>query len=630
MEDKLFEPIKVGKTILKNRFVVAPYGSALHERDCSAGTKLMMHLKNIARGGASMATIGSGNINKDGGSGFPIAFPGNPFLVGNYVNISELMHQYDCKISMQLFGSREMLTPSDIIANEYTKDQLANWRDEYADAAYNMMTAGFDFVMIHGAHGNGPSMMFSPAYNKRTDEYGGSFENRTRFAIEVLEAIRDKCGDGIGIEYRLSAEEMTPDGAGLEETIEFAKAIEDYIDILHISRGLLEEDSHLPYVFTPTYFPRGINAEYAAKFKEAVNVPVAVVGGANIDVARQILDDGQADIVAAARNFIADPMSMAKAERGEEDQIRPCIRCNVCINQTHAKLWDIRCSVNPLIGREYMYPNYGMPAPEQKKVVAVGGGPANMELARTAASRGHKVVLFEKESQLGGKLTLATKTDFKQDLKRYLDWSTRTVMENPSIEVRLDTEATPEMVAAENPDAVVIALGGNPIIPTFSASGTSKVIWVGDMGARFDELGDSIIVAGGGLTGLEAALELSQAGKDVTVVDMIPENALGKGGTKMNVVGLMQLLQENNVKFVCDTKIDDIAEEGMTVTKSDGTQKMLVCDNAILSFGIRKDPEAVESFRGIAKETYVIGDCSNVGGTVWQATRSGFDIGMEL
>ncbi|MGI6218233.1 MAG: FAD-dependent oxidoreductase, partial [Coriobacteriales bacterium] len=567
-DSKLFQPIKVGKVTLKNRFEVAPYGSGLHERDCSAGQKLMEHLKNVARGGACMATIGSGDINKDGQAGVPIALPANPMLIGNYNNISEMMHQFDCKISMQLFGGKEMLTPSEVIANEYTKDDLARWRDEYADAAFNMMQAGFDFIMIHGAHGNGPSMLFSRAYNHRTDEYGGSLENRARFALEVLDAIRDKCGDGIGIEYRLSAEEMIENGATLEENIEFAKLIQDRIDILHISRGLLEETEQLPYVFTPTYFPRGINVEFAKKFKDAVNVPVAVVGGANLELAQKIVDEDKADIVAAARNFIADPLCMTKATRGQEDQIRPCIRCNTCIGQTHARLWDIRCSVNPLCGREVDYPTYGLPAAKSKKVVLIGGGPANMQFARTAAKRGHKVVLFEREKQLGGKLVLATKTDFKADLKRYLDWSIRMVEQEENIDVRLGVSATRELVAAENPDAVVVAIGGDPIVPHFTASGTDKVIWVGEAEERLDQIGNDVIVAGGGLTGLEAALEFAQNGKQVRVVDMIPESALGKGGTLMNVVGLMQLLHNNGVQFICDTKIIDIDENGMTVEDS--------------------------------------------------------------
>ena len=637
LESKLYQPIKLGRFTLKNRFTVAPYGSALHERDGSAGPKLMAHLRNLARGGAAMVTIGSGNINKSARSGIPLPKPNDPMLVGNYVNISELMHQFDCKVSQQLFGSYEMLAPTEEIVNNYTKDDIARWRQEYADSAFNVMQAGFDFIMIHGGHGNGPSMMFSSEFNHRTDEYGGSFENRCRFALEVLDAIRDRCGDRIGIEYRISAEEMTEHGITLEESIAFAKAIQDRVDLMHVSRGMLEVDELHPFVFTPTYFPRGINAEFAAKFKEALDIPVSVVGGADVATAERIVDAGQADVVVAARNFIADPLSMRKACEGRPEDIRPCIRCNVCIGQTHARLWDLRCSVNPLAGREYLYPTVGLPAARSKKVVLIGGGPANLECARTAAARGHHVVLIEREAQLGGKLVGATRTEFKRDLRNYLEWSIRGVENDPNIEVRLNTLATPELVRDEAPDALVVAIGGEPIIPRFSASGTDKVLPVGEVEGRIDGVGKRVIIAGGGLTGLEAALELAQAGRDVTVVDMIPASALGRGGTPQTVMGLLYLLREQGVRFLCEKRIVDVAADGMIVEDlqpadgaAESVREVLPYDTAVVSFGIRTDPAAVEAFKGLVPETYIIGDCSPVGGTVWQAVRSGFDIGMEL
>ena len=628
-KSKLYEPIQIGRFTLKNRITIAPHGTALHERDGSAGEKLMAYLRNEARSGAAMVTIGSGNISRNRAP-FPLAYPASPFLIGNYKNISELMHQYDCKISMQLYPSKEMMTPSEVVCAEATPESIADLCKQYADAAYNCMMAGFDFVMIHGAHGNGPSMFFSPKYNHRTDEYGGSLENRARFALEVLDAIRERCGDKIGIEYRLSAEEMIPGGATLEETLEFAKLIQDKIDLLHISRGLLENDDNLPYLFTPTYFKRGIHLKYARRFKEVLHIPVNVIGGFNIETAEKAVDDGAVDMVSACRTFIADPLAMTKAIRGQKDQIRPCIRCNVCINTTHGKLHDLRCSVNPLIGRESRYPDWNTRAAVSKKVLLAGGGPANLEAARTAARRGHKVILAEKDSVLGGKLNCASQAPFKEDLKKYLDWSVRTVTENPDIEIRLNTEVTPELIRQENPDALIIAIGGEPVIPHFTASGTDKVEWVGNIGPHHMPAGKNILVAGGGFTGLEAALELAMAGKAVTVVDMIPEAQLGNGGTLMNTVGLLQLLKEHQVKFICDTKILDVTEEGMTVQRADGSSEILSCDTVVISFGTKKDPEKVAALCDIVPETYVIGDCSHIGGTVWPAVRSGFDMAMDL
>ena len=626
---KLYTPIRLGRATLKNRVEIGPHGSGLHEPGGACGDKLLAFLRNQARSGAGMVTIGSGNINRES-TPAAVAHPADPFLIPGYINISEMMHQYDTKISMQLFPGREMMMPSDVVVREATGESIRDLCSQYADAAFNCMQAGFDFVMVHGAHGNGPSMFFSPLFNHRTDEYGGSLENRARFALEVLDAIRERCGDGIGIEYRLSAEEMIEGGATLEESIEFAKLIQDRIDLLHISRGLLEEDSHLPYVFTPVYFPRAINLEYAKKFKEALDVPVNVVGGFDLDLAEQAVDRGDVDMVTIVRGFFADPSAVTKVLRGQADQIRPCMRCNVCINQTHARLWEIRCSVNPLLGRETQFPTADMPALHPKKVMLVGGGPANMEAARTASKRGHQVILCEREDRLGGKVVCASASPLKKDLKRYLDWSVRSVMDDPNIEVRLNTDVTPEMIREEAPDAVIIAVGGEPIIPKFTASGTDKVVWVGDVELGRAQTGQKVILAGGGFTGLEAALDLANAGKDVTVVDMIPESKLGSGGTRMNTEGLMQLIRRSGIRFMCGTKINDITAEGMKVTGPDGSEQLLECDTVVLSFGIRKDAEKVAALAAAVPETYIIGDCSPVGGTIWPAVRSGFDMAMEL
>lgn len=260
----------------------------------------------------------------------------------------------------------------------------------------------------------------------------------------------------------------------------------------------------------------------------------------------------------------------------------------------------------------------------------VGGGPANLEAARTAAKRGHDVVLFEKADQLGGKLLLATADDLKMDMRRYLEWSIRDVMHYPNVDVRLNTEATEEAILAENPDAMIIAVGGDPIIPNFTATGTDKVVWVGDYELDHSIVGETAVVCGGGFTGLEAALELAREGKKVTIVDMLPMEALGAGGTLMNTVALMQMLMGAGVAFECNSRILDITENGVLIASADGIEKVLVCDTAVLSFGFKKNDELVQKLFCLVPESYVIGDCSTNGGTVWAAVRSGFDMAMNL
>ncbi|SDN06928.1 NAD(P)/FAD-dependent oxidoreductase [Lachnospira pectinoschiza] len=621
----IFSQLKIGKMTVKNRLECAPYGNALFRMDGAADNKQMMHFRNLVRGGVGMVTIGSANCNLDYGPA-PVPYMHNPFLLSSYKNMVELAHQYDVRIGWELIGAKEMFIPAEVLVNTYTVDDIHNYQKGIIEGAVNALSIGSDYIMIHGGHGVVPAAFYRESTNKRTDEYGGSFENRTRIIREILEGIREKVGDKLAIEYRISGEEMQKDGLTVEDQIAFAKAIEDYVDIFNISRGVLENNEDLPYVFPTVYDKKMINVENAKKFKEVLSKPVSVVGGNNVFNAEEIINSGAADMVAMVRPFIADPYCVEKFRRGQADEIRPCIRCNNCINQTHGKLHDLRCSVNPLIGREEYFGRVEKKA-DSKKVLIIGAGPAGLEAARTASLRGHKVILIEKSSELGGNFIRAAKEEFKKDLRNYLDWSIRTVCQDKNIEVRLNTEADASLITKENPDALIIAVGSDPIIPKFSATGTDKLQWVGE--ATNDSLGENVVVAGGGFTGLEAAYGYALAGKKVTVVDMIDESMLGNGASVMNSTSLLQKLEANKVTCICNTKVVDVTSEGIKISNKDG-EKVLPCDNVVLSFGQRPKTALVDELKNIVPETYVIGDCSSVGGTVWQAVRSGFEMAFEL
>lgn len=625
---KMLTPIKLGRMTLKNRITVAPHGSALHDKDGGCGPKFYEYMKNLARGGAAMVVIGSGNINREMRS-VVVANAMSPMFVADYFALTEMMHQFDCKVSMQLVPGKQMMTPAHIVANESTHEDIRELCSMYADGAQNCKDAGFDMIQIHGGHGNVPSMFFSAKHNKRTDEYGGSLENRARFAIEVLTAIRERVGDGIAIEYRLSGEEIIEGGTTLEETLAFAKLIQDKVDLIHVSRGLLEKDEMLPYLFSPPYLPRGMNLAVAKRFKEELSVPVCVVGGMNLELAEAAIEDGDVDMVSIMRGFFADPAMVNKYARGREDEIRPCVRCNTCITQTHARLWPVRCAVNPLIGRETLFPPVERKT-ETKKVVLVGGGPANLEAARTAAQRGHSVVLFEQENALGGALRYAAAADFKYDMKKYLDWSIRDVLARENIDVRLGTRADAAAVAAEKPDALIVAVGAQPITLPLTAAGTDKVAWIGDVEMGNAQTGERVVVAGAGFTGLEMALTLSNAGKSVTIIDMLPESKIGADGIPVSVIALKKLLADNGAQFICEVRLRDVTDDGAIIERADGTTETLACDTVVLALGVRPDAAQVAQFEGITDATYVIGDCSPVGGTLWRAVRSGFDMAMEI
>lgn len=627
--NNIFKPIKIGRFIVKNRIEIAPAGVFLASKDGGNTIEFMEYTKKLAKSGAGIVTLGVSDVCKEK-SGVPILNVGNFLCIADLSDIAEVIHRYDALASIELVHGRYMITPQDIVVNKSSKEEIKNIINLYAEAAERCMIAGFDMVMIHGGHGNVPAMFFSSEYNKRTDEYGGSFENRCRFGEELLEAVREKVGDRIAIDYRISAEELTEEGTKLEETLEYAKRIQDKVDIMHVSRGVMGKDSLLPYMFAPTYFPRGMNLDAAKIFKKELNIPVSVVGGFNLETAEETIKNGDVDIVCMIRNILADTDCVKKAYIGKEETIRPCVRCNTCIDRTHNKFLKIRCAVNALIGRETEFCKLRSD-PERKKVVVIGGGPAGLEAARTAAIKGHEVVIYEKNNELGGTLKIAAAAVFKKDMNQYLKWSIKSVDSNPNIKVKLNSEATPEIIKEERPDAVFVAVGSKPVLPEFSMSGTEKVLYCGDVELNRLKTGNKVVVAGAGFTGLETALDLAMEGKDVTVIDRISQEEIGADGVYISMVGLRKLLDSYNVKFICNVSLCDVTEEGAVLEDKDGHKKVLKCDNVVISLGMKTDKEEVDKFRDIAENTYIIGDCKNIkGGNLFNAVRTAFDSAMEL
>ncbi len=624
----VFTPVKIGTKTAKNRIEVAPAAPFLSGRDGGMNLEYAAYLNNLAKSGAGIVEIGVSNVNTTP-TGSPILCVGNPMLAADLSDAAEIIHKHGALASIELVHSKYMRMPAEAVANETSADEIREIIGLFANAAQNCLRAGFDMIMIHGGHGNVPAMFFSERFNRRTDQYGGSFENRCRFGIELLSAVREKVGERLAVEYRISADEMLDGYTHIEETLEYARKIECLIDMIHVSRGLLERRECLPYLNAPAYFPRAINLEYAKRFKRELRVPVAVVGAFDLDLAEEALRNGDVDVVAMMRTVLADTDCVSNAYRGKEHLTRPCVRCNTCIGRTHSKFIRVRCAVNPRLGRELWNPPV-IPASSPKKVIVAGGGPAGLEAARTASKKGHKVLLLEKSGELGGMLRYAAAPSFKYDMKKYLDWSIRTAESDSNIEIRLNTSATPELVAAEKPDALFVAIGSEPVIPQFSASGTGKVVWAGDVDIGNAETGQRVVIAGAGFTGLETALELAYKGRSVTVIDMITEDLIGSDGIEISMIGLMQLLKENNVAFRCEVRLEDVNADGAVIRNKDGSVETISCDTVVLSLGAKRNEAEVAQFEHLAETVKVIGDCSlERGGTLYNAVRTAFDNVME-
>lgn len=385
----------------------------------------------------------------------------------------EEVHRYGAAISCEILHAGRIAQPNALagrkawvpwltpdmdpeLFEEVTEEQMNEVIDLFCKAAVRLRDAGFDMVLIHGAHGNFVSAFFSPLTNQRTDEYGGSFENRMRFPLKLVKAVREAVGDDMAIDFRISQNEYVEGGTTLEDVITFLKAAEPYIDDANLSGGWIFDPVYVKYMMPGYPQELCLNIPRTAIVHEQLDIPVTCVGNIpNIETAEQILAEGKADIVAFARNILADMDLVNKAYRGEEDTIRPCLRCIECASRP-AVGGGVRCSVNPQLGRELYYREI-RPALTKKKVVIIGGGPAGMMAAQTAVKRGHDVVLFERDEELGGRLKEASVLFCKEPYhKRYLAWDRRETL-GCGADIRLGVEATPELVMAENPDEVIVA-----------------------------------------------------------------------------------------------------------------------------------------------------------------------------
>lgn len=534
---------------------------------------------------------------------------------GTYMTDKTKQHE------MHQWGPSDTTRPDGVAVKALSKEQIDDIVKAYGHVAGLAKRAGFEMLMIHGGHGWLINQFFSPYFNKRTDEYGGTLENRCRFAIEVLKSVREAVGPRFPIEFRLSGSELFEGGYDLEEGCRIAEQIEPYIDLLHVSAGTYQRgfgDTH-PSMFKD----HGCNVYLAAEIKKHVKVPVATIGGLN-DPAQmeEIIASGKADIVYMARALLADPFLPNKVMANRGDEIVRCLRCFTCMAERAATATR-RCTVNPLIGRE-MEGDVIYPAPE-KKVLVAGGGPGGLYAAYTTARRGHQVILCEKDSELGGILKSEQALPFKQEMYQ-LAGTYAAMARKAGVEIRLNTAVTPELVEAEAPDALIIAVGSAPLVPPIPGLDGDNVVIVNNYYKEKANVTDDVVVFGGGLAGCECAIHLGMEGKRVHLVEM--RDALAPDA---NVRHRPLLLKEIDKYVTVHTgcKGLEVRPDGILCETKDGERILVPGTSVICALGQRSRIADVEALRGTAPFVRIIGDAAKVS-TITNAVYWGYHAALDI
>ncbi len=653
--EKLFETIKIGSVEIKNRFAMAPMGPlGLSDAEGGFNQRGIDYYTARAKGGTGLIITGvtfvDNEVEEHGMPNVPCSTHNSVHFIRTAREMTERIHAYDSKIFLQLSGGFGRVTiptnlgeyppvaPSPIkhrwldkTCRELTIEEIRSIIKKFGDGAYNAKRAGFDGVQIHAVHEGYLIDQFAISFfNHRTDQYGGCLENRLRFAREIVEEIKKRCGNDFPVTLRYSpksfikdwregalpGEEFEEKGRDIPEGIEAAKLLVSYgYDALDVDVGSYDSWwwSH-----PPMYQEKGLYIPYAKIVKEVVNVPVLCAGRMdNPDLALKAIDDGACDIISLGRPLLADADLVNKVRAGKLKSIRPCLSCQEGCMGRIQEYSALNCAVNPEACRETIH---GLtPALKSKTVLIAGGGVAGCEAARVLALRGHKPVVYEKRSRLGGNLLPGGTPDFKEDDLLLVAWYEETLKEL-GVKVNCNTELTAEIVKNSEADTVIIATGSKPKI--FNLGEYNNVFTAEDVLLEKEEAGDEVIVVGGGLVGCELALWLVQKGKKVTIVEL-QNKLLALNGPlcHANSEMLERLIPYKGIEVLTSSKIIKTTEKGALVDVS-GDIREICADSIVLAVGYNSERSVYDQLKYDIDDIHLIGDArkvSNIMYAIWDA-----------
>lgn len=645
----LYTPIQIGSLVLRNRVIASPSSQNDIEPNGTLGKHNIAYYARKAQGGAALVTVGDGIVHPTGKDHPVQVLLYNDDCLPSLTRCAEEIHKYGAFASYELshggivcdpkfinnerpYGPSEVPVvigfqtnnPVHIMSQEMSEAMMVEIADAYAQAALRCKKAGFDMVTVHGAHGWLISQFFSPYYNKRTDRYGGSVENRARFAIMILQRIREVCGPKFPIDFRINGRDGEPEGAlELDESIQIAKLLEPYVDSFHVSSCLHAIPAHQDIMQSPIFDPHGHLLHLAAGMKAAgIQKPVCAVGGFNsVEMMEAAIAEGKADMVALGRQSLADPDLANKGRSGRADEVRPCQRCATC-QSGRFTLGTARCAVNPEMGREYEM-QFVPPATVRRNVLVAGGGPGGMQAAITAAKRGHNVTLYEKSGVMGGALNFAEHIPFKQDLFKLVK-TMETELSRLPVKICINTPLTPELAEKEQADVIICAIGAEAIRPNLPGFNRPNVFMAEDVD-KGAATGNTVAVIGGGLVGVETALHLAMQGKAVSIIEMLP--TIANDANFRYARTYKWKIDEYKIDVYTSATCHAITEHGVKVLAEGGNELLISADSVVIAAGMRPLRAQVEALRNCAPEFIPIGNCVRPG-VIKDAIRAGFDAAM--
>lgn len=623
--EHILSPIKIGNMILKNRIVSTPcYGVAIK-----------------AKGGAALVIEGCINVGSEKSfwdKDTPYSFSKNE-LAKRKEQVNNA-HFYGAKIGAELFHagmwcrvSKDDFAygPCDTYLEEYDRHikgldqkEMDDICKAFANSAKDAKECGYDEIFLHFGHGWLVSSFLSPIWNKREDEYGGSIENRAKFPLAIIKAVREAVGPMFPIEMRINGADRLEGSISLEDVTKFCQMASEYLDIIQISSGHdMIRDGNV-HMASTNLLPRNYNVPLAVEIKKHVkNCLVYAVGAIqNMDEAEELLKTGKVDLIGLGRELIADPELPHKLMEDRPEDIRPCLRCNYCYHIATNRR-NQGCSVNPTIIRDV--PKELVECKNKKKVVVVGGGPAGIIAALTADEVGHDVTLIEKENEVGGLLRYISKEHFKDEYKKYLSYL-NTQLNKSNVKLMLNTNADKDLISSLDPDRLIIAIGGKLLNPKIE--GVENALNCLEAIEHPEKIGDKVTIIGGGVVGLELALGLSLVeNKKVTVIEAT--NTIVGTANELYKVAFKQKIDEakDNLTILKKSKCVSIGKDRVTI-ESNGKTKIISTDTTIVAIGIRAKTDEAFNLYNIVPDTVMAGDCV-ASRVILEATFEGYSAGNK-